>query len=90
MRVTVVPIVIGSLGTIRKGLVKTKKKLEKIEDLEIRGHMGIIQTKALLKPAKILRRVLGTCCHSVSSERPSADARMKNSQSVEIIMINAA
>ena len=52
MKVTVVPIVIGALGTVTKGLVKG------LEDLEIRGQEETIQTTALLTSARILRRVL--------------------------------
>ena len=54
MKVTVVQIVIGSLGTILKGLVK------KLEELEIEGRAEIIQIIALLGSAKILKRVLET------------------------------
>ena len=52
MMVTVIPIVIGTLGTIPKGLIKGQ------EDLEIRGQVETIQTIVLLKSARILRRVL--------------------------------
>ena len=55
MKVTTVPIVIGSLGTITKGLSKG------LEDLEVGGRVETIQTIALLRTAKILRRVLETC-----------------------------
>ena len=48
---TVIPIVIVALGTITKGLVLD------LEDLEIRGRVEIIQTTALLRSARILRRV---------------------------------
>ena len=51
---TVVPIVIGALGTVNKGLIKG------LEDLEIRGQVKTIQTTALLRSARILRRVLET------------------------------
>ena len=54
MKVTVIPIVIGTLGMISKGLVKG------LEDLAIRGQIKIIQTTALLRSARILRRVLET------------------------------
>ena len=54
MKVMVIPIVIGALGTIPKRLVKG------LEELEIKGHVEIIQTTALLRSARILRRVLGT------------------------------
>ena len=54
MKVTIVPIVIGALGTITKGLLKG------VEDLEIGGRVETIQTTALLRTARILRRVLDT------------------------------
>ena len=54
MRVTIVPIVIGALGTVTKGLLKS------LEDLEIGGRVDTIQTTALLRTARILRRVLET------------------------------
>ena len=54
MKVTIVPIVIGSLGTITKGLLKG------LADLEVGGRVETIQTTALLKTARIPRRVLET------------------------------
>ena len=54
MKVTIVPIVIGALGTITKGLLKG------LEDLEIGGRVKTIQMTALLRTARILRRVLET------------------------------
>ena len=54
MKVTIVPIVIGALGTITKGLLKGR------EDLEVGGRVETIQTTALLRMARILRRVLET------------------------------
>ena len=54
MKVTIVPIVIGALGTITKGLLKV------LEDLEIGGRVETIQTTALLRTPRILRRVLET------------------------------
>ena len=45
---------IGAFGTITKGLLKG------LEDLEVGGRVYTIQTTALLKTAKILRRVLET------------------------------
>ena len=52
MKVTFIPIVIGTLGRVTKGLLKG------LEDLEIRGRVETIQTTALLRSARILRRVL--------------------------------
>ena len=54
MKAMVIPIVIGTLGKIPKGLVK------RLEDLEIGGQLETIQTIALLRSARILRRVLKT------------------------------
>ena len=54
MKVTIIPIVIGAFGTVTKGLLKS------LEDLEVGSRVGIIQTTALLKTARILRRVLET------------------------------
>ena len=55
MKVTIVPIVIGALGPITKGLLKS------MEDLKVGGRVETIQTTALLRTARILRRVLETC-----------------------------
>ena len=52
MKVTIVPIVIGVLGTVTIGLLKS------LEDLEVGGRVETIQTTALLRTARILRRVL--------------------------------
>ena len=54
MKVTIVPIVIGALGIVTKGLLKS------LEDLEIGGRVETIQTTALLRTARILKRVLET------------------------------
>ena len=54
MKVTIWPIVIGTLGTITKGLLKG------LEDLKVGGRVETIQTTALLRTARILRRVLET------------------------------
>ena len=51
MKVTIVPIVVGALGTITKGLLK---------GLKVGGRVKTIQTTALLRTARILRRVLET------------------------------
>ena len=54
MKVTIVPILIGALGTITKWLSKG------LEELEVGGRVETIQTTALLRTARILRRVLET------------------------------
>ena len=63
MKVSIVPIVIGTIdtfGTVTKGLLKG------LEDLEVGGRVETIQMTALLRTARILRRVLETCCHSMN------------------------
>ena len=54
IKVTIIPIVIGAFGTV------TKRLLKSLEDLEVGGRVETIQTTALLKTAKILKRVLET------------------------------
>ena len=54
MQVTIIPIVIGAFGTVTKGLLKG------LDDLEVGGREETIQTTALLRTARILRRVLET------------------------------
>ena len=54
MKVTVILIVIGALGTV------TNRLALGLGELEIRGHVETIQTTALLRSARILRRVLKT------------------------------
>ena len=81
MNVTVIPIVVGTIGTIPKGLVKG------LEDIEIRGQVETIQTTELLRSARIPRRVQETCCHSNSSEKPSSNTGVKDSQRSRIIIM---
>ena len=54
MQVKIIPIVIGAFGTVTEGLLKG------LEDLEVGGRVETIQTTALLRTARILRKVLET------------------------------
>ena len=54
LKVTIIPIVIGAFRTVTKGLLKG------LEDLEVGDRVETIHTTALLKTARILRRVLET------------------------------
>ena len=54
MKVTIIPIVIGAFGSVTKGLLKG------LEGLQVGVRVEIIQRTALLKTARILRRVLKT------------------------------
>ena len=54
MKVTIIPIMIGAFGTVTKGLI------DRLAEGKIRGRMETVQTPALLRTARMLRRVLGT------------------------------
>ena len=54
MKVKFIPIVIGALGTVSKGLIKGR------EYSEMRGRVKTIKTTALLRSTRILRRFLET------------------------------
>ena len=74
MKVTIVTIVTGALGT--------KPLWKGLEDLEVGGRLETIQTTALLRRRESWDeswRLEETCCHSDSSEKPSANADVKNS-----------
>ena len=55
-----------------------------MEDLKVGGRVETIQMTALLRTARILRRVLETWgdFHSNSIEKPSANTGVKNSKRV--------
>ena len=74
MKVTIILIVISAFGTVTIGLFKG------LEDLNVGGRVETIQTTALFKTTRIQRRILETCCHSISSEIPSAYDDVKNSE----------
>ena len=52
MEAKAVPIVIGALGTVTRGLIQGH------EELKLKGQVATIQTTTLLRSAKILRRVI--------------------------------
>ena len=54
MKVTIIPNVIGAFGTVTKGLLKG------LEDLEVGGRVETFQTTALLRTARIQRKVPAT------------------------------
>ena len=76
IKVTVIPIVTGTLGTVTKGLIKGQ------EDMEIRGGVDTIQITALLRSVRREEscRHEETCFHSNSSGKLSANTGVKNSQ----------
>ena len=77
MKETIVPIVIGALGTITKGLLKG------LEDLEVGG---LSKRQHYYERPESWDEFWGleeTSCHSNSSDRPSADTNVKNSKGVK-------
>ena len=54
MKVTIIPIVIDAFGSVTKGLLRG------LEDLEVGGRVETIQTTALLRTSRILRRAQET------------------------------
>ena len=54
MKVIIIQIVIGAFDSVTKGLLK------ELEDLEVGRRVDTIQIIALLRTARILRRVLET------------------------------
>ena len=52
MNMMVIPIVIGTLRTVTRG------QIQGFEDLKITGRVETIQTTALIRSSRILRRVL--------------------------------
>ena len=54
MKVTIVTIVNGAFGTV------TKELLKELEDLEVGSRKETVQNTALLRTARILRRVQET------------------------------
>ena len=84
MKVKIIPIVTGTLGTVTKGLV------QRLEELEITGQVNTIQTTALLRSTRILRRVLviwGDLPPPNSSEKLPVNTDVKKSQSVVVIIL---
>ena len=67
MKVTLIPIVIGALGTVTKELLKRQ------EDLEIKGQ-HYWHWPEYWEESWSLEE---TCCHSNFSSRPSANARVE-------------
>ena len=75
MQVTIISIVIGAFGTVPKGLLKG------LEDLEVGGRVETIKLVHYWERPEYWEdswKLGETCCHSNSSERPSANADMKN------------
>ena len=71
----VIPVVVGALGTVSKGVEK------KLGELKIRGRIKTVQTTALLKSVEYLEeswRSEETCSHS-DQWKPPIRAKGKNS-----------
>ena len=75
-----IPIVIGAFGAVTKVLIQV------LEDIKIIGREETNLNTAFFRSVGKMR-ILDTCCHLTSSERPSAMADVKNSQEIIIIII---
>ena len=75
MKAEIIPIVIGAFGTVTKGLLKG------LEDLEVGGRVVTNQQHYWKRPEywEESWRLEETCCHSISSVRPSAYTDVENS-----------
>ena len=76
MNVTIIPIVIGVFCTV------TKRLLKGLEDLEVEGWVETSKPQHYWEGPDYWEeswRLKETCCHSNSSERPSAKTNVKNS-----------
>ena len=74
MKVTVIPIITDALGTVPDSLKSD------LEELETRGWIKDIQTTALLRSTRLLRRVVETRRNLLSLRlhwKPSGNARVK-------------
>ena len=76
MQVTIIPTVIGAFGTVTKGLLKG------LEDFEVGRCVKTIQTTALLRTARIPRRVLETWGDLLSLKLQYSSTDVKNSKGV--------
>ena len=81
MKVSMIPFVVGALGTIPRGLIKG------LEDLETWRQVMNIHCKDWPEWWEESWRFEETCCHLDSSERPSANVGLKNSQRSIIIIV---
>ena len=82
---TLLPIVTGALGKIPKDLVR------ELEGLEIRGRVETIQITAFFldRPGYCEEswKLEEDCCLSDFTERPSANAGVKNSLGIIMIIL---
>ena len=78
LRVTVIPIVVGALGTVPKTWER------KLYELESNERIERIQNGALLRPEA--RRLEETCCLLYISEKPLLKNGLKNSLGVKMII----
>ena len=82
MKVTIIPIVNGAFGIVTNELQK------EMENLEVGGRVETIQTTALLRKARILRKIMETKGNLLSlKKRPPAITDMKNSHDIIIMII---
>ena len=69
-KVTIIPTLIDALDTVTKGLIKGR------DDMEIKEREEIIQSTALLRSARILRKFLGDLRRLVVIQTPVKDHQL--------------
>ena len=75
MQGTIIPIVIGAFGTVTKELLKGLEELELVEEWRQSKQQHYWEQPEYWEESWRLQE---NCCHSNSSERPSADADVNN------------
>ena len=80
MKVTIIPSLIGAFGTVTKRLLKGTGELRSWQTSGDHPNYSIIENGQ--NTEKSPWRLEETCCHSDSSERPSANADVKNSNRI--------
>ena len=82
MQVTIIPIVIGATGTVTKGLIKGLEELKLADEWRPSKRLHYWERPEYWEVSRWLE---DTWCHSVSREKPSANADVKSSNEWIII-----
>ena len=79
MKVTIVPIVIGAFGTLTKVLLKAWRIWKLADEWRPSKTIALLRRPEHWEESWRLEEI---CCHSNSSEKPSAYTDVKNSERV--------
>ena len=70
MKVTIIPIVIGTFGTVTKGLLKG------LEDLEVGGRVETIQETSIIENGQNTEKSLGDLRRLAVTQTPVKDHQL--------------